>query len=304
MNLLFKLKEFSTELYAKVNKDAAYRYAEIAMKNALAIDNSEELKKTIVKCKNWIGESELSRFMVIENQSEARAIRGIWYPSWKAELVLLGLDRSIEGMLCANIIKPSDIVSHLEKPVATFEGETFRSYLWSKGAEFVSPKCWSGHAKMNPGEWKFGDEVYVFSDKNSDGLSWLKTCFVESIDVDRKRAKFYAEKYFLEPFTEDISLGEEASRVQTMAHRFSEYMGDSDPLIGLHVSVYKEFVEIGWCTAKDVKDFQEWVQPYDGILSTDGLKWCREDVMAWAEKELLVGQLDLPVVKNQKRTAL
>lgn len=311
-----KIKNLALELCAKVNATAAKDCARRELEKALEFDNPKALEKALAKCGNWMSKEDINKLKISVVKVNATGDICTWYPNWQGALIVKGLKKSIEWALLSEKVSPEDIVDD-ELFSVYGRSNTFRDYAWVRGAHLISSECWSGHAKQFPEKWQFNKYDYFFSNTENNGFCWLKSCFIGGLDLHKRKrdlmeksggwnnTELYETKFHINISGSheciiDLSrlklpefINMDRDKLEKLYSKTPSIISQCEATVGIHSDVYKKFVDIGWCTAEDVYRFQEWVKPHDKLIDRIGLRWFKEDVAAWSEKELLSSKIGL-----------
>lgn len=291
-------------LMAKISHDFALKKAKEYIEKALLEDNEVKLKESIENALILISEEELkSIYVFCDNHGRVRGNN----IKWTSALVSLGYVESVAYILRIGLVKPSESVEFQR---------SFKDVCWSK-EENGFYKAWIEDAKFNE-LWKWNSSsTTVVCELN--GINWLKRLYMEALSAeeDRKRAGWTNQppqlnkkivisnndEYYIY-FKED-----DQGKIIEEKRGVKELLKENPHSSGPAADAYVAFVELGWCSSKDVYEFHKWIEGNEIVLplishGTGICQWYRRDAVKWAENGMLKMECGITKPKLIKPVAL
>ena len=309
MSLKTSLKHFFVEHRARWFTSYGEQRALSELSAALQKDDPRVLEQALKDSLRWLSVKEIDRlkFKLNVGGIESEVF------SWKGAMPAAGRWKCVEWALNEGKVTPDEFV-----PCSGFKTTFKRLLWWTKFTGHADMSCWIGHAKAHPQSWRPEWERLKDTPEAKE-LGWLKLFFAqeqefekyfdflskkhvekvsESVEDSVLRGESVVIENFVEPKKDETLL--KYAKAWNEDPHVLDRDGFSSTLVssfGPSTSVFKGFVELGWCSLQDVQEFQQCVRRHDKALQNVGQAWGRPDLVAWVEKELLskrVGHVQTP----------
>lgn len=277
------LKKFSYKKSSKLknflnkNYESDLEFFRLRIKHAIDVDDPGFLMRSLKEALDKIGAVGINEMKFESSLFESQKF------NWRDSVVCEGSHRCIGASIEKGLINPNDDI------IIYKETMTVKDVLWCKDGTEEEVGCWLADAKKNPQRWKNG--IFINGLDDMSGLSLLMCIWLNAHEIK-------LGNFFIDSYKRDESDFEKIAKILIVG------ACEKDPILikkrpGLSNVTCKKMIELGWCSHKDMYDFQRIMRsveldPIKGVYTS-----YRPDIEREMEAEMLKINVSQNVVRNR-----
>jgi hypothetical protein len=244
------IKKLFVEWRARTSKPFGKERASYELTHALRDGSADAIALAIKKSKNWMTVKEIQNLpmeIVFTVQNAPYKMEG----DFISNLIYSGACEALTFCLNEGIFD----LRHPPRP-SPFEVPTLRDLIFIRDHHNLPKEAWVEHARNNPEKWLCEDPklFHYFTSTKGVGKEWLGYLFLKMSnhevfkDFEKEMPRHLNFQAFLKTIELDKYITGNAAK-----EFFYQFQVKQTRIPAL---TYQTFIELGWCTGKEVHDFQ------------------------------------------------